>query len=159
MTTPIFDRTEYLKAGETNDRGYKNSSGEDVGRARLHGDLEKYLLKLERNYSTRDLVYVLTIPRVRSHRLYENLVARELAGRASRVRPADRRVGVVSVHLKKPLVKRSERAYEAVGGREVYPAETRQSEGGSALSLRPAWTGEDRGKDLGCAAASGLDAG
>lgn len=73
-TTPIFDRIEYLKAGETNDRGYKNSSGEDVVRARLHGDLEKYLLKLERNYSTQDLVYVLTIPRVRSHRLYEILL-------------------------------------------------------------------------------------
>ena len=73
-TTPIFDRIEYLKAGETNRRGYKNASGEDVVRARLHSELETYLLKLERHYSTQDLVYVLTIPRVRSHRLYEILL-------------------------------------------------------------------------------------
>lgn len=43
-------------------------------RARLHDDLEMYLLKLERNYNTQDLIYVLTIPRVRSHRLYEILL-------------------------------------------------------------------------------------
>lgn len=74
VTTPIFDRIEYLKAGETNNRGYKNNSSQDVIRARLHDDLEMYLLKLERNYNTQDLIYVLTIPRVRSHRLYEILL-------------------------------------------------------------------------------------
>lgn len=74
VTTPIFDRIEYLKAGETNNRGYKNNSSQDVVRARLHDDLEMYLLKLERNYNTQDLIYVLTIPRVRSHRLYEILL-------------------------------------------------------------------------------------
>lgn len=74
VITPIFDRIEYLKAGETNNRGYRNNSGEDVVRARLHRDLEGYLLKLERNYNTQDLIYVLTIPRVRSHRLYEILL-------------------------------------------------------------------------------------
>lgn len=72
--TPIFDRIEYLKAGETNNRGYCNDTGEDVVRAKLHRDLEGYLLKLERNYNTQDLIYVLTIPRVRSHRLYEILL-------------------------------------------------------------------------------------
>ncbi len=74
VTTPIFDRIEYLKAGETNNRGYKNTTTQDVVRARLHDDLEMYLLKLERNYNTQDLIYVLTIPRVRSHRLYEILL-------------------------------------------------------------------------------------
>lgn len=74
VTTPIFDRIEYLKVGETNNRGYKNNTSQDVVRARLHDDLEMYLLKLERNYNTQDLIYVLTIPRVRSHRLYEILL-------------------------------------------------------------------------------------
>lgn len=74
VTTPIFDRIEYLKVGETNNRGYKNTTSQDIVRARLHDDLEMYLLKLERNYNTQDLIYVLTIPRVRSHRLYEILL-------------------------------------------------------------------------------------
>jgi len=74
VTTPIFDRIEYLKAGEANARGYLNAADYDVVRARLHDDLEAYLLKLERHYNTQDLVYVLTIPRVRSHRLYEILL-------------------------------------------------------------------------------------
>jgi len=74
VTTPIFDRIEYLKAGDTNNRGYRNDSGEDVVRAKLHDDLEAYLLRLERNYNTQDLIHVLTIPRVRSHRLFEILL-------------------------------------------------------------------------------------
>jgi hypothetical protein len=73
-TTPIFDRIEYLNIGETNEQGHTNDNNYDVIRARLHDSLESYLLKLERNYNSQNLVYVLTIPRVRSHRLYEILL-------------------------------------------------------------------------------------
>ena len=79
-TTPIFDRIEYLKTGDTNDQGYTNDNNYDVVRARLHDSLEPYLLRLEKNYNTQELVYVLSIPRVRAHRLYEILLHESFRG-------------------------------------------------------------------------------
>jgi Initiator Replication protein len=78
--TPIFDRIEYVRVGETTEQGFKNSFDYDVLRARLHTSLEPHLLRLEKNYNSQDLVYVLTIPRVRAHRLYEILLHESFKG-------------------------------------------------------------------------------
>ena len=78
--TPIFDRIEYVRMGETTEQGFKNTFDYDVLRARLHSSLEPHLLRLEKNYNSQDLVYVLTIPRVRAHRLYEILLHESFKG-------------------------------------------------------------------------------
>jgi Initiator Replication protein len=78
--TSIFDRIEYVRVGETTDEGYHNGYTYDVLRARLHESLEAHLLRLEKNFNSQDLIYVLTIPRVRAHRLYEILLHESFKG-------------------------------------------------------------------------------
>lgn len=83
--TPIFDRIEYVKSGETTEQGFTNAHTYDVLRARLHKNLEPHLLRLEKNYNSQDLLYVLTIPRIRAHRLYEILLHESFKGKQSEV--------------------------------------------------------------------------
>lgn len=71
---PVFDRIEYLKSEEENEKGYTNRRPYDVVRCRLHDDLSPHLLRLDSNFGVQDLIYVLTIPRVRAQRLYEILL-------------------------------------------------------------------------------------
>lgn len=71
---PVFDRIEYLKSEEENEKGYVNRRPYDVVRCRLHDDLSPHLLKLDANFGVQELIYVLTIPRVRAQRLYEILL-------------------------------------------------------------------------------------
>ena len=71
---PVFDRIEYLKSEEENEKGYVNRRPYDVVRCKLHDDLSPHLLKLDSNFGVQDLIYVLTIPRVRAQRIYEILL-------------------------------------------------------------------------------------
>jgi hypothetical protein len=84
-TTPIFDRIEYVRVGETTELGFSNTYTYDVLRAKLHKSLEPHLLRLEKNYNTQDLLYVLTIPRIRAHRLYEILLHESFKGKQPEV--------------------------------------------------------------------------